>query len=141
MEENKKEKANPKAIFLVSLMVVALMGCFWVMDFIFPKAPKNFQFMGELSNPKVSQGENTSALSQGEFQEILDRLYEAKPTRNQSHNDYPQVADYYKIDFDSHLDGFSGRLYVYESGGQVYFEIPYSGVYQTNHSTLSLLGQ
>ncbi len=135
--EAKPKKTKEK--ILLFLVLLTLIGLYFVFDHIFPKASKHFEFIRTLSNHQVSYGGDPVHLSQAEFQALLDGLYEAKPTRKGSHSDHPQVNSYYQIDFDSDVDGIYPRLYLYEYGGEVYFEIPYGGIYKTNHNTLALL--
>lgn len=121
------------------VITLVLIGTYYVFDQFYPKAPKNFEFVGNLSNAQLDNGEETLSLNDDAFYKLLLHLYQAKPTRQMSVNDHPTVGNYYKIDFDSDFNQFSQRLYLYEYGGQVYFEIPYCGIYKTDQGPLTLL--
>lgn len=139
MEINQAPGKKIKKILVYLALCLVFIGAYAVFDFIFPKAPKNFEFTGTLSNPQISYGqEDSSYLNEDAFYKIQIHLYQAKPTRNQTHNDHPQTNSYYKIEFESD-EGYDGRLYLYEFAGDVYFEIPYCGIYKTEPNVLTLI--
>ena len=118
---------------------LATVGGYCVLDHLFPKsAPIICPDESELIS--ISVGTNSdvfSILAPTEYQEILNILSEAEPTRTMSVNDYPSVRPYYTLVLTTSSREY--RYFIYEDRGQIYIEIPYEGIYGSDKQLLDLI--
>ena len=120
-------------IFVISIFV----SCFLIYNSIFPKAPpidvphidEDMTIIWE--NPDGTRTEETVVdaiyIADG-HKRFLSKLSNAEPTRIMSVNDYPDVAEYYKLSYICEDKAYT--YFIYESNGALYAEIPYVGVYE-----------
>ena len=69
--------------------------------------------------------------------EIMNSLSNNKKTVKSTSNDAPLEPNYLNITL-KYRDKFI-RIYLYEAYNKYYFEIPYTGIYKTNKSTMDTL--
>lgn len=151
----KGDTMNKKILTVVGVLALSLcVGVYSLFNRMFPKA--NIPDFGYPSAYEISYHARGDALSweritlESEIDgdsytmptmlDTLNFFSNATPTREMSGNDHPDVSPYFQIDMD--CTGFSDtrvRFYVYARGEQVYFEIPYGGIYKTDPRVLTFL--
>lgn len=76
----------------------------------------------------VTVGENTVNCSDKTWiDEVISGLSDSKPTNRESVQDFPQVDNYIKVEFNSQTE--KTTVFVYKDKGKFYVEQPYSGIY------------
>lgn len=134
----KKLKIILTVVLVVSIGLVA--GAVYIFNDIFPKAEpiKRPEIEDVVS---VTLGCNTPDVSipMGEkyYEDLLQFISEAEPTRKQAMDDYPTSRPYYGVEIQTNEDQY--RYYVYEDGEQVYIEIPYEGIYTAEMELFDLV--
>ena len=122
-------KKKKIAIIVVLIICIGLLfGTWYVFNEVFPKAKPIRTPEGE-DILAVSVAVNTDdefEIEDVDPEELLQNLRSAKPTREQSLNDYPDKA-FYRIEMQT--ADIVYRYFVYERGEQVYIEMPYEGIY------------
>lgn len=123
-------------IIIAALAVVLLVG-YRAYDRLFPYArpleyPRDYPDVGEVVSVTIStpDGESTDVSN---FASLIMQIQQVQPTRIVSVNDFPAAEFYYQI-----VAATSEKEYdyfVYQEDGQVYLEIPYSGIYKGLHNT------
>lgn len=131
---------NGKMI-LVVLGILAVVGAVsgrLVYDFLFP-LPSNPPYFGQVTDVSLSYDGQELDVDDEEIANLLAHLQGAEPTRMQSVNDSPSTGTYYKVEMTSEEMGYC-RIYVYEgANGDVLYEVPYGGIYETDQRALELL--
>lgn len=123
-------------IVIAALAVVLLVG-YRAYDRLFPYArpleyPRDYPDVGEVVSVTIStpDGESTDVSN---FASLIMQIQQVQPTRIVSVNDFPAAGFYYQV-----VAATSEKEYdyfVYQEDGQVYLEIPYSGIYKGLHNT------
>ena len=139
-------KVEKKTKWIASIVIVVcigiLAGGIYLFNDIFPKA-KAINLADKENVVSVSLGCNgpdmTIPMGEKYWEEAMECISKAKPTRQQSLNDYPTARTYYGISIQT--SDMQYRYFVYEDGGQVYIEIPYEGIYKTDPELLDLVSQ
>lgn len=86
----------------------------------------------------VTVGENTVNCSDKTWiDEVISSLSDSKPTNKQSVQDFPQVKDYMRIEFNSQTE--KTTVFVYKDKGKFYIEQPYSGICIIDEETYNQL--
>ena len=122
------KKKNVVRIAVLMICIGLFSGAWYVFDEIFPKA-KPIRMPEAEDIVSVSVAVNTDdefEIADVDLEELLQNLRSAKPTREQSMNDYPDKA-FYRIEMQT--ADIVYRYFVYERGEQVYIEMPYEGIY------------
>lgn len=129
---------------LTILFVVSITACLFIaicaMSFynsLFPMAaPITSPGKETIVSIGVSSNERDvpHCVDNSQYDGLIQRIQNAKPTRRQSLNDTPTTADYYKIVI--HTNDKEYYFFIYNSEGQAYVEIPYSGIYAVDMSLL-----
>lgn len=127
-------------ILLGGIFLLFLFGWWVVFHVFFPMAPPS-PHHGSISACTVSLQGTETVLNSTTIEQLFSKLEQATPTRHMSANDNPDVSVYYTIHFIVEEIPTSRRVFLYELGGQVYYEIPYGGIYKTDYDTLTLLTQ
>lgn len=129
---------------LTILFVVGITACLFIaicaMSFynsLFPKAaPINPPGKETIVSIGVSANmiDVPHCVDKSQYDGLIQSIQNAKPTRSQSLNDTPTTADYYKIVIRTNDKEY--HSFIYNSEGQAYVEIPYSGIYEVDMSLL-----
>lgn len=139
-----KIKRRTAIIFISMLVICASLaaGAIYLYNDIFPKA-------GPIRCPDIEQitsitlGCNTPdgsiPMAEQYYEDLLQQICSAEPTRKQAINDYPAGKIYYSVDV--HADNGTYRYFVYEEGEQVFIEVPYEGIYASEMELLDLVLQ
>lgn len=86
----------------------------------------------------VTVGENTVNCSDKAWiDEVINGMTDSKPTNKQSVQDFPQVKDYMRIEFNSQTE--KTTVFVYKDKGKFYIEQPYSGICIIDEETYNQL--
>jgi len=138
----KKKTWMAYAGILLALVVfiAAVMVCsHFVLNKFFPKAsPIQYPVTDNIQSASLSDNsDDTVVLDQAGLEELLLHISCAQPTRRISVNDYPSVKPHYTVTIQTLEREY--RYYVYEEDSQVYIEIPYSGIYRTNHQIIDFI--
>ena len=142
MEQKIKRRT---AIILIGMLVISVSlaaGVIYLYNDIIQKA-------GPIRCPDIEQitsvtlGCNTpdGSISMAEqyYEDLLQHIGSAEPTRKQAINDYPAGKIYYSVDI--HADAGTYRYFVYEEDEQVFIEVPYEGIYASEMELLDLVLQ
>lgn len=131
---------NTLILVLVIVLVVALvvLAC-TVINSMFPKAaPISCPSADSITSFLLIQNDGSStSVATDDFDEFLQNILNAQPTRIWSVQDYPSVQTYYTIEI-----GTSDRFYryfIYTENSQVYIEHPYEGIYKTTQYFLDAI--
>lgn len=131
-----------KAVLVAVVLIVCfglLISVSYMLNEIFPKA-KPIKLPDSVEAVSVSVAVNTDdaiAIDEACAAEVLLYISDAKPTRRQSVNDYPDVRPFYRLEIHSSERDY--RCFVYEEGSQVFIELPYEGIYTADSELLQLL--
>ena len=77
------------------------------------------------------------AVDQDDYESLLQHLSSGIPTRRQAMNDTPTVQPHYCAEIQTEDRWYC--YFVYEEAGQVYIEIPYEGIYESDMVMLDLV--
>ena len=77
------------------------------------------------------------AVDQDDYESLLQHLSSGIPTRRQAMNDTPTVQPHYCAEIRTEDRWYC--YFVYEEAGQVYIEIPYEGIYESDRVMLDLV--
>lgn len=117
-------------IIALILFIVVVAGGWYMFNEIFPMAkPIRTPQIKEINSISVAVNNDEEFEIEGvDLEELLEHMQTAKPTREQSVNDYPPIGyGFYRIEVST--PEMEYRYFVYERGEQVYIEMPYEGVY------------
>ena len=123
-------------ILCVALFVAA--AC--LLNDIFPKAtPMAVPEPGELISVMLRYNSTNVevAVDQDDYESLLQHLSSGIPTRRQAMNDTPTVQPHYCAEIRTEDRWYC--YFVYEEAGQVYIEIPYEGIYESDMVILDLV--
>lgn len=145
--ENKKLERKNRIFFalyiiLLALILVALVigGCWLLDNSEFSKTdPIRQMQMDEIESFSVSDDEdNEIVIDEREQELVITYINNAVPTKKWSVNDFPSVRPYYKVEI--RLAGVDSeyRYFIYEEDGNVFVELPYSGVYEIFKGVLNI---
>lgn len=133
---------NTLILVLVIVLVVALviLACA-VINSMFPKAaPISCPSADSITSFLIIQNDGSStSIDTAYFDEFLQNILNAQPTRIWSVQDYPSVQTYYTIEIGA-PDRFY-RYFIYTENSQVYIEHPYEGVYKTTQHFLDSVAE
>ena len=138
MERCMKKKRGILLIFLIAGIVLSV-GAYGVFNEIFPKA--ELICAPEINDiTKVSVALNTDddfVVDDMNLGDLFAIFSEAKPTRQQSLNDYPTFKPFYRIEIQTEERSY--RYFIYEDAAHVYIEIPYEGIYISDMQILDFV--
>jgi len=124
------------------ILIAAMILCFfWVREEMFPEAPeievpeREDILMASVSSVSADM-DVVVEISAGEWEAVLTLLENSTPTRRQSVNDTPSVRPYYEFILKTEKRMYS--YFVYLEDGQVWLEMPYTGIYRTVQPLLTL---
>lgn len=130
-------KSKKIVLIVIAALAVLLLVGYRAYDRLFPYArpmeyPRDYPDVGEVVSVTIStpDGESTDVSN---FASLIMQIQQVQPTRIVSVNDFPAAEFYYQI-----VAATSEKEYdyfVYQEDGQVYLEIPYSGIYKGLHNT------
>ena len=130
-------KSKKIVMIVIAAFAVVLLVGYRTYDRVFPYArpleyPRDYPDVGEVVSVTVStpDGESTDVSN---FASLIMQIQQVQPTRTVFVNDFPSAEFYYQI-----VAATSDKEYcyfVYQEDGQVYLEIPYSGVYKGLHNS------
>lgn len=130
-------KSKKIVLIVIAALAVLLIVGYRAYDRLFPYArpmeyPRDYPDVGEVVSVTIStpDGESTDVSN---FASLIMQIQQVQPTRIVSVNDFPAAEFYYQI-----VAATSEKEYdyfVYQEDGQVYLEIPYSGIYKGLHNT------
>ena len=123
-------------ILCVALFVAA--AC--LLNDIFPKAtPMAVPEPGDLISVMLRYNSTNVevAVDQEDYERLLQHLSSGIPTRRQAMNDTPTVQPHYCAEIQTEDRWYC--YFVYEEDGQVYIEIPYEGIYESDMVMLDLV--
>lgn len=130
-----------KLLIAVGVLAVAIIiiGGYAVFNSVFPKAnPINIPAKENiLSVSLTGNDEDTVAVNNTDFEELLQNISNAQPTRKKSVNDYPTVKSYFVIKIVTSSKEY--RYFLYEENSRVYIEIPYEGIYWSGNQMLDFV--
>ena len=119
-------------VVIIALFAVAVIGGYALFVNIFPLAtPINCPDSESVTAITLFDKDGSSAeVETADFEEILKKITNARPTRAMSVNDYPTAKAYYTIKIDTESREY--RYFLYTEGSRVYIESPYEGIYKTD---------
>lgn len=124
------------------ILIIAIgVGGFWLLEEVFPKAPE-IDLPGQQEILSAHASSTTDLMGvivdiPAEDQEaLLTLLARSIPTRMQSVNDSPSVRPYYEFRLKTEKRSYS--YFVYLEDGQLWLEMPYTGIYRTGSELLDL---
>lgn len=130
-------KSKRMVIIIIAAIAILLLVGYRAYDRVFPYArpleyPRDYPDVGEVVSVTIytPDGESTDVSN---FASLIMQIQQVQPTRIVSVNDFPAAESYYQI-----VAATSEKEYdyfVYQQDGQVYLEIPYSGIYKGLHNT------
>ncbi len=132
-----------KNIILTIVLIVCvglLAGAVYLFNDIFPKAkPIRHPEPDEIVSVKLSCNtpDATIPMSEQYYEDLIQYISKAKPTRKQTLNDTPTSGAYYGVEIQT--GEMQYRYFVYEEGEQVYIESPYEGIYESKTELLNLV--
>jgi len=123
---------NSLILVLVIFLVVALvvLACA-IVNSMFPEAaPISYPDSSSIMSFVLIQNDGSSvSVDMDDFNDFLQNIRNAQPTRKWSVQDYPTAEAYYTLEI-STADRFY-RYFIYTENSQVYIEHPYEGIYKT----------
>ena len=127
------------AVIAISVLIFAVIGGYALFESMFPMAePLEYPSADEVTAITVEAKEGGAVtLGQEEYENLIEGIRDAEPTREWSVNDYPTEKSYYTLSLST--DGRLYRYFVYRDGGRVYIESAYEGVYLTSEDYLLLV--
>lgn len=138
MKESTKKLLKKVLLILLGLVIFLILAGYFTFQSLFPLAQAS-PYLGDVVSYQVFYQQKPVDLEEAAFTELLAQLRQAKPSREVSVNDTPQVDAYYKIDFVVDDEPSSRYVFIYENQGKFYYEIPYGGIYETDQKVWSLL--
>ncbi len=133
-----------KTTWLLCIGLVILIGVFasgiYLFNTIFPKAgPISIPQSEDIVSVSISHSDSdqTVLLREEDMEQLLDYLSEGKATRQTAMDDHPTERTYYGISVQT--DTREYRYFIYEKGGQIYIEVPYDGIYETQTELFDLV--
>lgn len=128
-------------IIIIAFALVGLIvwGTYAIFDNLFPMADpirypsaSNLPYKESISSISLAQNNGASVMVESDdIGTVLQNIANAQPTRIMSVNDYPAAKTYYTITVETPARKY--WYFIYEEDSQVYIEVPYEGVYTTNH--------
>lgn len=134
------KKTNIILTIVLIVCVGLLAGAVYLYNDIFPKAkPIRYPKTDEIVSVTLSCNtpDPTIPMSEQHYEDLIQYISEAKPTRKQSLNDTPTSGAYYGVEIQA--DEMQYRCFVYEEGEQVYIEMPYEGIYESKIELFDLV--
>ena len=115
-------------VIALILFMSVVAGGWHMFNEIFPKAkPIRTPSIEEIRSISVAVNNDEEFEIEGvDLEELFEHIKNAKPTREQSVNDYPPKG-FFRIEVKTSEMEYS--YFVYERGEQVYIEMPYEGIY------------
>ena len=115
-------------VIALILFISVVSGGWYMFTEIFPKAkPIRTPSIEEISPISVAVNNDEEFEIEGvDLEELFEHIKNAKPTREQSVNDYPPKG-FFRVEVQT--SEMEYRYFVYERGEQVYIEMPYEGIY------------
>ena len=115
-------------VIALILFMSVVAGGWYMFNEIFPKAkPIRTPIIEEIGSISVAVNNDEEFEIEGvDLEELFEHIKNAKPTREQSVNDYPPKG-FFRIEVKT--SEMEYRYFVYERGEQVYIEMPYEGIY------------
>ena len=115
-------------IIVLILLFSVIAGSWYMFNDIFPKAPPiRMPNVEEISSISVAVNNDEEFEIEGvDLEELFEHIKSAKPTREQSVNDYP-AKPFFRIE--AQTSEMEYRYFIYERRDQVYIEMPYEGIY------------
>ena len=128
-----------KIITFIGVVIVMLIGAYWLFNDMFPKAERIKQLeISILESVNLHDNDNKEiVISEEELQKLINYINNAVPTRIISVNDYPVVRPYYVVEIKT-AERMFGYM-VYEDNGTAYVELPYEGVYEIDKEVIGIL--
>ena len=130
-------KSKKIVLIVIAALAVLLLVGYRAYDRLFPYArpmeyPRDYPDVGEVVSVTIStpDGESTDVSN---FASLIMQIQQVQPTRIVSVNDFPAAEFYYQIVAETSEKEYD--YFVYQKDGQVYLEIPYSGIYKGLHNT------
>ena len=134
-------KKRTKILTILVILCVALfVAAACLLNDIFPQAtPMAVPDPADLISATLRYNSTNVevAVDQDDYKSLLQHLSSGIPTRRQAMNDTPTVQPHYCAEIQT-----ADRWYcyfVYEEDGQVYIEIPYEGIYESDMVMLDLV--
>ncbi len=127
-------------IVIIALLSISIIGGgYAVLDNIFPKATIiNCPTEDSITSISLIQNNNVSVtIDATDFEEFLQNIRNAQPTRQMTVNDYPTVKTYYTVVVDTSVREY--KYFIYTENSQVYIELPYEGIYKANQQVLDFI--
>ena len=126
-------------IIAAALILTIIIGGYLAFDSVFPKAaPIQTPTIDNIISISIIQNDNTSVeMGKDNFNQVLEYLEQALPTRKMSVNDYPSVRPYYMTVINTNEREY--RYFVYIEDGYVHIEIPYEGIYKSEQQFYDLI--
>lgn len=130
------EEKKMKKIMIVVLSASVIAVVFFIVVFIevfYPKAkPIKVPPVNLISSVTLSGEDRTPEVNvdEADIESICSVIADVKPTRRQSFDDNPVVRPYCKIEILASDIWY--RYYIYETGTEVFIEVPYEGIYESN---------
>ena len=117
------------SVIFFSFLVIA--GCLALYN-PNPKAkPLNFPTEESVTSITVSQiDEIPTRINETDFEELLQIICSAEPTRKPSVNDRPYAESYYILDVETSAMAY--RYFIYTENSKIYLESPYQGIYRAD---------
>ena len=115
-------------VIALILFMSVVAGGWHMFNEIFTKAkPIRTPSIEEISSISVAVNNDEEFEIEGvDLEELFEHIKNAKPTREQSVNDYPPKG-FFRVEVQA--SEMEYRYFVYERGEQVYIEMPYEGIY------------
>lgn len=130
-------------ILMLSMTVTSLAGCSLI-DELFFRHPERavaltIPTLDEIDNIKVTaRVGGTHTVPKQDYELILDYLSRLEPY-DESYTD--SVYGYYVYEIRINLGGDARFYYLYEEGGQLFLEVPYSGIYRVDSALYDHIGR
>lgn len=129
-----------KAVIILSaaVLLLALGLGMMVFDMLFPKAkPADIPSAEEIISVSVSVHNAEKEMEKEDFEKLLSKIEEAKPTRIQSVNDYPSVEPFFTAEIKT--EDINHRFFIYEEDGKIYIEKPYEGIWLSDEEMFNFI--
>lgn len=126
-------------IGLIVFVGVIISGIY-LFNTIFPKAaPITLPRIEDIVSISLSDSnsDQTVPLGEEDMEHLLEYLSEGRPTRQTAINDYPAERTYYGILIQTEVREY--HYFIYEKGEQIYIEVPYEGIYETQMELFDLV--
>ncbi len=135
----KKQTKWVVPILLIACVAVFIGGIL-LFNEIFPEAPPIHLPASEhvvAVSVYCDHSDATIQMNVQDWDKVMGCIGDAKPTRQQSANDHPDIGDYFKIVIQTADMSYS--YFAYESNQQTYIEIPYTGIYNVDAELLHVV--